>query len=302
MSEHNVGAAPPALSYELYPPANERAAARVFETIEALAGTNPDYVSVTSSGTPARREATIELVGHLVRNTALRPLAHLICVGESRATLDALVTRLVGLGVRGVLALRGDLPAEPDANRGELRYAGELVELIRGVERRHAASLAGGRLAVGVAAYPRRHPESPSFEHDVEVLLAKERSGANFAITQVYFERSDYTGLVEAARRAGVRIPIVPGIIPFDSVRRLTRLAAMSGVEPGRDLLHRLETADSDGERRRIGVASAVELAKGAFDDGAPGLHLYTFNDPQGSLDVVEALEISKAAPQRVPA
>ena len=292
-SEH--GTVPPALSYELYPPATPEAGISLLRTIDELGATRPDYVSVTYSGTSTRRRASVELISHLITSTRLRPVAHLCCVGETREGLELLVRRFVDLGVRGVLALRGDLPTDPRVSRGELRFARDLVELIRQVETRHGASLAGGRLAVGVAAYPTKHPESPSFHHDVEVLISKQRSGADFAITQVYFDPAQYTGLVLAARAAGVTIPIVPGVIPTVSVRRLERLALMTGVRPDRTLLHRLETASSDSERRRIGVRAAVGLARAAFDAGAPGLHLYTFNDFRASVDVVEQLDLPAA-------
>jgi methylenetetrahydrofolate reductase (NADPH) len=297
-------AAPPSLSYELYPPAKPEAEAAVLRAVGELEATNPDYVSVTYSGTPARRRASIRLIEHLVRGTRLRPLAHLTCVGETRDSLELLVRQLVGLGVRGVLAMRGDLPADPRAFRGELPFARYLVELIREVEARHTATLAGGRLAVGVAAYPNRHPESPSFPHDVEVLVSKERSGADFAITQVYFDPAHYLRLVAAARAAGVTIPIIPGVIPMSSVRRLERLAVMTGVSPDAALLHRLETASGQAERQRIGVRAAAALARAAFDAGAPGLHLYTFNDPHASIEVIEQLDLpaTRALSTPVPA
>lgn len=290
-----LSTAPPSLSYELYPPVNEAATDRVHHSIAALEATDPDYVSVTYSGTEARRKASVDLIGHLIDNTRLRPLAHLTCVGEDRTSLEALVQHFISIGVRGVLALRGDLPEDPGAWRGELPFARYLIELIRDVETRNTAALGAGRLAIGVAAYPVRHPESPSFDHDVEVLLAKERSGANFAITQVYFDPQDYTGLGAAAQKAGVTIPLVPGIMVLSSVRRLNRLAAMTGVAPDAQLLHALETAGSDTQRHAIGVAAAANLARRALDDGAPGVHLYTFNDHRGVLDVVEQLDLPTA-------
>lgn len=286
------GAVPPSLSYEVYPPITPAAGDSVLRTIHELGATCPDYVSVTYSGAPARRRASVELIDHIITSTRLRPVAHLCCIGETRESLDLLVRQFIGLGVRGILALRGDLPTDPEVLPGELSFARDLVELIREVEIRHGASLAGGRLAVGVAAYPTTHPESPSFLHDVEVLISKQRSGADFAITQVYFDPDEYVRLVLAARTAGVTIPIIPGVMPTVSVRRLERLALMTGVRPDPGLLHRLETASSDAERRKIGVRAAALLARAAFDAGAPGLHLYTFNDFRASLDVVEQLDL----------
>lgn len=289
-----ASAAPPSLSYELYPPVNRAASESIFKSIEALESTDPDYVSVTYSGTHTRRQASLELIEHLIQNSRLRPLAHLTCVGESKQSLENLIRHFISLGVRGVLALRGDWPTDPKEWRGEFPFARYLIELIREVETDHSASLAGGRLGVGVAAYPIQHPESPSFDHDIEVLLGKERSGANYAITQVYFRPEEYTNLVTAARKAGVSIPIIPGVIPLSSTKRLNRLASMVGVAPDPLLAHALEIATSDAERHTIGVNAAVNLAQRAFADGAPGIHLYTFNDHRGSLDVIEKLQLPR--------
>ncbi|WP_104119316.1 methylenetetrahydrofolate reductase [Arthrobacter sp. B1805] len=302
MTPHDRAAIPPSLSYELYPPATPEAGDSLFHTIDELSATTPDYVSVTFSGTPGRRRASVGLIEHLVRNTRLRPLAHLTCVGETRESLDRLVREFLGLGVRGLLALRGDLPRDPEVPSGDVPFAHQLVELIRDVEARHGATLAGGKLAVGVAAYPNRHPESPSFLHDVEVLVTKQRSGADFAITQVYFDPAHYVALVAASRAAGVTIPIIPGVMPMANVRRLERLAMMTGVRPDAALLHRLETASDDGERRRIGVRAAAVLARAAFDAGAPGLHLYTFNDHRASVEVIDQLDLPAARSLAVPA
>ncbi len=295
MTVYERAVVPPSLSYELYPPATPASAEAVLRTVAELATTRPDYVSVTYSGTPARRRASVELIEHLVRDTRLRPLAHLTCVGETRESLDLLVRQFVGLGVRGLLALRGDLPQEPGPADEELPFAQDLVGLIREVETRHGASLAGGRLAVGVAAYPNRHPESPSFLHDVEVLVSKQRCGADFAITQVYFDHLHYVRLVTAARAAGVTIPIIPGVMPMGSIGRLQRLAVMTGVRPDTALLHRLETASGDAERRCIGVQAAALLARQALEADAPGLHLYTFNDHRASIELIETLDLPAA-------
>jgi methylenetetrahydrofolate reductase (NADPH) len=197
--------------------------------------------------------------------------------------------------VRGILALRGDQPKDSGKPvSGSLRYAQDLIELIRRVEQRRSALLCAGRVAVGVAAYPTRHPESPSEAHDVEVLLAKQRSGADFAITQVFFHTEQYADLIARARRAGVTIPIIPGVMPLTSLRRLKRLGELTGVEPAPELIERLAAADSDAERMRIGVSATVDLANAALDAGAPGLHLYTFNEHQSALEVLDKLSLGR--------
>ena len=288
-------AAPVALSYELFPPRSPAAAETLWTTIRELETTEPDYVSVTYGASGSNRDTAVELINRLVLETTLRPLAHLTCVGNTPQELAGIIGELLDTGVRGILALRGDLPQDGGQPvDGSLRYAQDLIELIRRVEQRRSALLCAGKIAVGVAAYPTRHPESPSEEHDVEVLLAKQRSGADFAITQVFFHPEQYADLLTRARRAGVTIPIIPGVMPFTSLRRLKRLGELTGVEPAAELLSRLAVADNDAERRRIGVNATVDLANAALDAGAPGLHIYTFNEHQSAMDVLEKLALPR--------
>ncbi|MCQ6272159.1 methylenetetrahydrofolate reductase [Pseudarthrobacter sp. R1] len=292
---HLSDAAPVALSYELFPPRSPAAAETLWTTIRELETTEPDYVSVTYGASGSNRDTAVELINRLLLETTLRPLAHLTCVGNTPQELAGIIGELLDTGVRGILALRGDLPkdgGEPAA--GSLRYAQDLIELIRRVEQRRSALLCAGKIAVGVAAYPTRHPESPSEAHDVEVLLAKQRSGADFAITQVFFHTEQYADLLTRARRAGVTIPIIPGVMPLTSLRRLKRLGELTGVEPAPELLGRMAAADSDLERLRIGVSATVDLANAALDAGAPGIHLYTFNEHQSALDVLEKLALPR--------
>ncbi|OUM42710.1 methylenetetrahydrofolate reductase [Arthrobacter sedimenti] len=284
----------PALSYELYPPRNAEAEDSLWTTIRRLEGTRPDFVSVTYGAAGSNQETAIDLLRRLLTETTLKPLAHLTCVGTSRAELTEIVDRLIGGGVRGILALRGDAPEGRQSRPGDVEHADELVRLIREVEAQRSAQLAAGKVSVGVAAYATRHPDSPSFDQDIEVLLAKEVAGADFAITQVFFQASDYSRLVTRARRAGVTIPIIPGVMPMTSTRRLKKLSGLAGVDVDEALWRRLEGARTDDERRRVGVEATVDLARAALDDGAPGIHLYTFNEHSAALDVLDALELER--------
>lgn len=296
VSAQAARSAPIALSYELFPPKNDAAEATLWDTIRELETTNPDYVSVTYGANGSNRDTAVELLHRLLNETSLLPLAHLTCVGNTADELAEIISELLDHGVRGILALRGDLPqtqtgpSEPRA--GSLNYAQDLIELIRRVEQRRSALLCAGKVAIGVAAYPARHPESPSIEHDVEVLLAKQRSGADFAITQVFFHADQYKDLVTRARRAGVSIPIIPGVMPLTSLRRVQRLGNLTGVEPSAKLLDDLGRADDAAQSRKIGVKATVDLARAALDAGAPGLHLYTFNEHAAALEVLEELQL----------
>lgn len=293
--------APPSLSYELYPPRCAASAKTLLRTLDELVPTRPDHVSVTYSGDAPRKARSLALLDHLLARTNLRPLAHLTCAGSTRQELEDVVGTLIRRGVRGVLALRGDLPADAEALRGELAFAHHLVELVREVEQRHTASLAAGRLAVGVAAYPTRHPESPSVAHDVEVLRTKQDSGADFAITQVYFRPEDYVELVAAARAAGVTIPIVPGIMPVTDPRRLRNLCRLAGTAPDPVLAAALEGASGPAQQHRTGVDFAAALARAALDAGAPGLHLYTFNEHRAALDLLEQVDLPRVPHEPAP-
>ncbi|WP_299304423.1 methylenetetrahydrofolate reductase [uncultured Brachybacterium sp.] len=284
----------PALSYELFPARSDVSFERLRETITQLEATAPDHVSVTSRAGHGNLARVLELTEHVLAETSLRPLVHLTSVGSSRVQLETIIHALLDRGVRGLLALRGDQPAGHRLEEDEIPFARPLVELIRAIERERTASLAGGRVSIGVAAYPHRHPESPTTSHDTEVLVAKERAGADFAITQVFFDPAAYCHLLERSRAAGVRMPLVPGLVPATNARRLQRLAAMSGVEPPRELLHQLEIAADDTERRRIGVRFTVDLARRVLDSGAPGLHLFTFNSHADALDVLDHLDLDR--------
>lgn len=284
----------PALSYELYPPRSPEAEESLWTTIRRLEDTRPDFVSVTYGAAGSNRETAIALLKRLLTETTLRPLAHLTCIGSTRAQLMEIVERLIGGGVRGILALRGDTPDDGGDLQGDVEHADELVRLIRQVESRRTAQLAAGRISVGVAAYATRHPDSPSLEHDLEVLQAKESAGADFAITQVFFQPGDYVRLLQRARRAGITIPIIPGVIPMTSTRRLAKLSGLAGIDVDHALFARLDGARTDAERRRIGVEATVDLARAALDDGAPGLHLYTFNEHAAALDVLDALDLER--------
>ncbi|MBS6433933.1 MAG: methylenetetrahydrofolate reductase [Rothia mucilaginosa] len=169
-----------------------------------------------------------------------------------------------------------------------------LVELIRRVEREDFAHLAAGKVSIGVAAYPQKHPESASLLQDIEILLSKQRAGADFAITQVFFEDERYSALVDSARLAGVDIPIIPGIMPVTSLKRLQNLCQMAGMEVPTDLAYALETATSSAELHRIGVDYALNQCRAVMDAGAPGLHFFTFNEHAAVLDVLDQLDLPR--------
>lgn len=298
----------PTVSFELFPPRTLKASEALWTTIEALAAVRPDFISVTYGASGSTRETTRELVRRLLASTSVLPIAHLTCVGASRDDVVAVIEEFLDEGVRNFLALRGDPPRdEPNwhPRPGELTRASELVELLREVDTARCVSSASQalrgathQLSVAVAAFPVGNLSAGSTrEQDLRALLAKQQAGADFAITQVFFDPENYLGLVRDARAVGITIPIVAGVIPTTDPARLLRVEALTGVPVPTDLLARLAAADNPVERHRIGIRASVDLARAVLDGGAPGLHIYTFNKHEAALDLLEGVHLGGGAP-----
>ncbi|RYV51865.1 methylenetetrahydrofolate reductase [Pengzhenrongella frigida] len=298
----------PTVSFELFPPRTPKSFDALTVTIQALAAVRPDFISVTYGASGSTRQTTRELVRHLLAHTPVLPIAHLTCVGVSREDVVAVIEEFLDEGVRNFLALRGDPPKDQPNWRprtGELVQASELVELLREVEAARCVTSASQalrgaarKLSVAVAAFPAGNPSAGSTrEQDLRALLAKQEAGADFAITQVFFEAKSYLGLVRDARDLGITIPIVAGVIPTTDPARLVRLEELTGVQVPTDLLARLAAADDPAERHRVGIRASVDLADEVLDGGAPGLHIYTFNQHEAALDLLEGVHLGGGAP-----
>lgn len=279
----------PTVSFELYPPRSAASAAAAWETVERLAAAGPDFFSVTYGASGSARGASRDVVRRILAHTDVPPIAHLTCVDASRADLTRLVGELIDDGVRDFLALRGDPPAghrewvpQPDG----LNRAAELVALIRQVEQQRFGR--SGEVSIAVAAYPAGTSHSRS--QDVAALREKQDAGADFAVTQVFYDVTPYRDLVAEARASGVYLPVVAGVIPMTDPGRLTRLAQLTGVAPPPALLDRLAAAPDPDDRHRLGIEATVDLVTEVVAAGAPGLHLYTFNKHRPALDVLERL------------
>lgn len=297
----------PTISFELFPPRNPDAAPRLWATIQQLETVKPDFVSVTYGASGKTRVTTRALVRRLLRETSLNPIAHLTCVGTSREEITTIVGEFLDEGLRSFLALRGDPPTDQSdwaAHPDGLQTAGELVELLREIEAQRCADSPSQAvrarvrpLSVAVAAFPRgNHATGGTRAQDVASLLAKQEAGADFAITQVFFDADDYLGIVAEAREAGVTIPIIPGIIPTTDPARLLRVQELTGVPVPHDLLDLLGSADDELDRHRRGIRASVDLVNGVLDGGAPGVHLYTFNQHHAALDLLEGAHLDGGA------
>ncbi|NYG56250.1 methylenetetrahydrofolate reductase [NAD(P)H] [Nocardioides perillae] len=275
------------ISFEFMPPRDEAGAAQLWSAIRDLEPYEPTFVSVTYGAGGTTRDTTVEITGRIARETALRAMGHLTCVGHTRQELVDVITAYRDAGVHNILALRGDPQDGPSApwtpTEGGLSHAVELVELCHEV----------GDFSVGVAAFPEKHPGSESLEHDAQVLAAKARAGADFAVTQLFFRASDYAELVDRAAAAGCDIPVLPGIMPITNLRQVTRMAELSGAEVPASLLARFEGLTDPADVRREGVRIATELCEELLAAGAPGLHFFTLNRSRATLEIFEALRIT---------
>ena len=278
----------PSFSFELFPPKTDEGEQALWETVRALQSLEPTFVSVTYGAGGSTQDRTVRITGEIARETSLRPVGHLTCVGAGCAELRDVIAQYAGEGVHTILALRGDPPQGPGtpwtAHPDGLSNATDLVTLI--------ASM--GDFSIGVAAFPEGHPESPSREHDAQVLRMKQDAGADFAITQLFFRVEDYLRLRDLAAAAGCTMPIVPGIMPVTNVAQIERFAMMSGAAFPHELAQRFRAVDGDNDAvAELGVEVATQMCETLLEAGAPGLHFYTLNRSRSTMAVYAALGLA---------
>lgn len=309
--ENRVAGLSVPFSFELFPPRSEAAAHTLWGTIQQLAAVGPEFMSVTYGANGSSRESSLEVLRYILEQTSVHPLAHLTCVGSSHYEANRLVREFLDAGITSFLALRGDPPlgaVEGDHFLGDLGSASELVQLIHRVQTERAQyatlpsrSASGGgaipssrpKVRVAVAAFPNGHPRSNRSNQDIDTLLAKQVSGATVAITQLFFHAEDYLGFVDEVRAAGVTIPILPGLMPATTPTRLERILELTGERRPEQLSRRLHATDSLDEQFDAGVEHAIGLAREILAEGAPGLHLYTFNQHRAVLSVLDGVGLS---------
>ena len=304
----------PTFSFELYPPRSTDAEAALYTSIASLVAAGPEFISVTYGASGSTRGLSLSVLTHMLRNTEVKPMAHLTCVGSSYAEASQLIREFLDAGVTSFLALRGDPPqgaSEDDDFLGDLGSAGELVQLIHRVQKERvpfafndvpgfpgAKRLSSGeKVTIAVAAFPNGHPRSRSIDQDLDTLLAKEAAGANLAITQLFFHADEYLAFVERARAAGVTMRILPGIMPVLSLRRLERIVELTGEATPVALQRRLASAPDAASLAEIGIEHAIDLGARLLAGGAPVLHLYTFNQHEAPLAVLRGVGLLGAAP-----
>jgi len=271
----------PTVSFEFMAPRDESEVEVLEKTVAALAGHAPDWVSVTYRLRTG--EKTLELVTRIKRHYHIEAMAHLTCA-NSRDETRRILNWMEREGVANVLALRGDPPGPGEPFQPadpELKHGSDLVAFVRGN---------GYRLGIGAACSAEKHPESPNLEHEFRYLRLKVEAGADFLITQLFFDNRFYFDLVTRARAAGITVPIVPGLMPIPSRRSLAFVTQMSGATVPPALQRAIDESPDDDAIRRLGVDHCIKQCAQLLEAGVPGLHFYTFNRARAPIEILGAL------------
>jgi methylenetetrahydrofolate reductase (NADPH) len=273
-------------SFEFFPPKDQEGEVRLWAAIDSLQSIAPDFISVTYGAGGSSRDRTIRITSEITARTSVPTVAHLTCVGSSRAELIEILGKYKEAGIKSILALRGDPTGGPrapwESTPGGFDHADQLVELAREV----------GGFTIGVAAFPDGHPASAGdFDKDIDVLLRKEELGASFATTQFFFEAEKWIALAEKLQARGSSLPIIPGILPVTNVKQLTRMAELTGTPIPAKLITSFEKVEDNPEDvRKLGVEIATDLCRKLISAGAPGLHFYTMNTSTATREIYEEI------------
>lgn len=279
----------PVFSVEFFPPRDAEDERRLWQSIRDLEGLDPAFVSVTYGAGGSSRDRTIRTTGRVATETSLVPMAHLTAVQHSIAELRNVIGWYAAVGVRNVLAVRGDPPGDPNgewiAHPEGLTYAEELVRLVREL----------GEFCVGVAAFPYGHPRSSDVETDTDHLVRKFRAGADFGIAQLFFEAEDFLRLRDRVAARGCDALLLPGLMPLTTQRSVNKAVELSGARLPDVLATRLEPfADDPAGFRAAGVDLVTELGARLLAEGVPGLHFYTLNRAKATKEIVGRLGLAR--------
>lgn len=278
----------PHFSFEFFPPKSDEAVESLLEVVRALRALEPGFVSVTYGAGGSTRARTLAVAKRIKHELDVEVMAHVTCVGNNLAELRSVFAEIQAARIENVLALRGDPPRGQDkftVTEGGLAHASDLIELL---EREFD-------FCIGAAAYPEKHPEAPDSQTDLEHLVRKVDAGAEFLVTQLFFENDAYFDFVESARSAGITVPIIPGIMPITNFSQVARMTAMCGATIPPRLLSALEARPNEPEAvAELGVAYATLQCADLLDRGAPGIHFYTLNRSPATRAVVSALLASR--------
>ncbi|MFA6433878.1 MAG: methylenetetrahydrofolate reductase [NAD(P)H] [Elusimicrobiales bacterium] len=267
-------------SFEFYPPKTAEDTEKLFDTIKDLKTLGPDFISITNSSTGAAPYRTVDLSGRIKEELGLEVMAHLTCIGHSKEEIKAIAGRLQAMKIENVLALRGDIhniSGRPP--KKEYNYACELAADLKKI----------GGFALGGAGYPEKHPEASDLDSDIRALKIKTESGADFIITQLFFENRFYFEFVEKVRKAGVCSPVIPGLMPLTSYNQLRNFTSMFSVGLPRVIKESVEKYAGDKDSLlKFSVEYASRQAEELLKNGAPGVHFYTLNRSKATKEILK--------------
>ncbi|MBL0953845.1 MAG: methylenetetrahydrofolate reductase [NAD(P)H] [Leptospira sp.] len=275
------------ISFEFFPPKNEEASEDLFRNIQELSQMNPAYVSVTYGAGGSTRDLTHDLVVKLQEQTGLTIVSHLTCVGSTKEEIGEILKRYQKSGIHNIMALRGDPPKgqnEFQKTENGFEYAGELVGFIKGNY---------PNMGIGVAGFPEGHPSTPNRLKEIEYLKWKVDQGADYICTQLFFNNDSFYDFVERCEIAGIKVPIIAGIMPITSRKGMARMAELSlGTNFPAKLLKSLSRAEDDAYAENVGIHWATEQVRDLLDHKIAGIHMYTLNKSKATRKIYESLGI----------
>ncbi len=275
------------ISFEFFPPKTEEAEISLFNTIQELKHINPTFVSVTYGAGGSTREKTRDIVKKIHEETNLTVMAHLTCVGHSNEEIKNILDDYKNIGIENILALRGDIPLNFERSKIPLdacKYAFELVSFIREIYKDY--------FCIAVASYPEGHPESPNLDRDLTNFKKKVEAGADFSITQMFFDNRYFYEFIERCEKLNIKIPIIPGIMPITNFNQISKFASLCGATIPENVVKIFEKyAANPEETKKIGIEFAIKQCEDLIKHNVKGLHFYTLNKSDATLKIYQGIK-----------